>query len=130
MDYTKLARERFSNDNYAVMTSGIKIEKAEPNYAKCSMEIDERHLNTNGTVMGGAIFTLADYAFGVAANIEQSQAVSLSSSINFMRSTKGPVLYAEARCLKYGKSICFYEVIVTDSRGTDIAVMQATGFLK
>jgi len=130
MDYTKLARERFSNDNYAVMTSGIKIEKAEPNYAKCSMEIDERHLNTNGTVMGGAIFTLADYAFGVAANIEQSQAVSLSSSINFMRSTKGPVLYAEARCLKHGKSICFYEVIVTDSRGTDIAVMQATGFLK
>ena len=130
MDYTEIARERFSTDYYAVKTTGIKIEKADINYAKCSMEIDERHFNVDGNVMGGAIFTLADYAFGVAANTENPPTVSLSSTINFMRGSKGPVLFAEARCIKSGKTICFYEVTITDSEDNVIAVMQSNGFIK
>jgi len=128
MNYTQHAIDCFSNDRYAVATTGIKIEEADVNYARCSLEIDERHYNTNGFVMGGAIFTLADYAFGVAVNNENPQTVSLSCTINFIRPTKGPVLYAEAKSIKCGRSISFFEITVTDGAENIIASVLANGF--
>ena len=130
MDYTQNAKDRFYNDIYAVETTGIRIEEARPNYSNCSLKIDRRHFNTNGYVMGGAIFTLADYAFGVAVNVEDPSTVSLTSTINFMRPTKGPILYAEAKCIKSGRSISFFEVTITDDEGKIIATVAANGFRK
>lgn len=130
MDYTQLAKDCFYKDIFAVETTGVMIEEARPNYSRCSLLIDERHFNVSGNVMGGAIFTLADYAFGVAANIENPSAVSLTSTINFIRPTKGPVLYAEAKCIKSGRSITFFDVTVTDGEGNIIASVLANGFRK
>lgn len=128
MDYTENARQNFSADRYAIKTTGVKIEKAAPGYCLCSLAIDERHLNTNGDVMGGALFTLADYAFGTAANVGGSPTVTLSCTINFMRPTRGPLLYAEAKAQKSGHSVSFFEVSITEPDGKLIAVMQASGF--
>lgn len=130
MDNTEFDRELFLTDAYAVKTTGIKIEECNEDYARCSMEIDDRHFNMYGNVMGGAIFTLADYTFGITANTGKPETVSLTSTINFMRGTRGPVLYAEARCVKSGKNICFYEVTITDDENNIIAVAQANGFVK
>ena len=44
----------------------VEIEEVDDGYAKCSLEIQPHHLNAANTVMGGAIFTLADFAFAVA----------------------------------------------------------------
>jgi len=129
MDYKEQAVGRFSNDIYATKTTGVRIEAADESYAKCSLKIDERHYNTNGDVMGGAIFALADYAFGVAANTGNPPTVSLSSTINFIRPTRGPVLYAEARCIKTGRKISFFEVLVTDGEGRVIATVTSNGFV-
>lgn len=128
MDYTQQAKDKFYNDIYAVRTTGVRIEEAAPNYSRCSMEIDERHYNTNGDVMGGAIFTLADYAFGVASNTGNQPTVSLTGTINFIRPTRGPVLYAEAKCIKSGRSITFFEITVTDGEGNIVASLLSNGF--
>ncbi|MEA4894401.1 MAG: PaaI family thioesterase [Oscillospiraceae bacterium] len=130
MDYTEKAKEMFYGDSYAVGTTGVRIEEARPGYCRCRLEIDRRHYNTNGYVMGGAIFTLADYAFGVAANVENPSAVSLTSTISFIAPTKGPVLYAEAKCVKSGRSIAFYDITITDDDGGIIASVLANGFRK
>ena len=130
MDYTQLAKDCFYKDIFAVETTGVRIEEARPNYSRCSLKIDERHFNVSGNVMGGAIFTLADYAFGVAVNTGDPSSVSLSSTINFIRPTKGPVLYAEAKCIKRGRSITFFDVTVTDDDGNIIATVIANGFRK
>lgn len=130
MNYKELAIDHFSNDKYAVSTTGIEIDEVSLNYSKCSLKIDERHFNSDGNVMGGAIFTLADYAFGVAANTDNTQTVSLSGTINYIRATKGPVLYAEAKCIKSGKTIAFFEVTVTDDEGKIVATVLANGFRK
>ena len=130
MDYKQYAEEHFLNDIYAVETTGVKVEDAGVDYARCSLKIDRRHFNVDGNVMGGAIFTLADYTFGVAANIGKAQTVSLSSTINFIRATKGPVLYAEARCIKSGRNIGFFEIMVTDGVGNIIAMVLSNGFRK
>lgn len=128
MDYTQDAIERFSHDYYAIRTTGVKIEHVDINYAKCSLEVNEDHLNTGGNVMGGAIFTLADYAFGVAANTEAAPTVTLSSTINYLSPSKGPMLFAEARCVKSGRTICFYEVTVTDSSEKIVATLLMNGY--
>lgn len=121
--------ERFYRDRFASKTTGIKIEQADVDYARCSLEINDGHLNVNDCVMGGAIFTLADFAFGVAANFAGIKTVSLSSSINYLSPTVGPVLYAEVRCNKSGRSVAFYDIAVTDSTGKLVATVAATGFL-
>ena len=128
-DLTKFAQDSFSADVYAIKTTGVKIEKVSPGYCLCSLTVDERHLNNNGDVMGGAIFTLADYAFGTAANIGGQPTVTLSCTINFMRATRGPVLYAEAKKQKIGRNVSFFEVDITDPDGKLIAVMQSSGFV-
>lgn len=128
MDYTQWAIDSFSGDRYSVDTTGIKIEKVEELYARCSLTIEDKHLNKNNSVMGGAIFTLADYTFGVAANTPNTNCVSLSAHINFMRGTTGPVLYSEARCIKDGRNVCFFEVTITDSTGKTVAVVTVDGF--
>ena len=122
------ARKIFSKDLYATELSGIEIDEIGENYAKCSMKITEKHKNAYGGVMGGSIYTLADFAFAVASNYEKEQAtVSLSSQASFMSATKGSILFAEARLLKDGKRNNFFEVTVSDDRNKLIAVVSFTG---
>ena len=103
------ARLIFSKDLYATKLSGIRIDEIGQDYAKCSMQLTENHKNAYGGVMGGAIYTLADFAFAVASNYEKEQAtVSLSSQASFMSSTKGAILFAEAKLLKDGKRNNFF----------------------
>ena len=64
MDAQKLEQIQkvFANDRFAT-DNGAVIEQVDEGYAKCWLEIQPHHLNAAGTVMGGAIFTLADFAF-------------------------------------------------------------------
>ncbi len=122
------ARVIFSKDLYATKLSGIEIDEIGKDYAKCSMGLTENHKNAYGGVMGGAIYTLADFAFAVASNYEKEQAtVSLSSQASFMAATAGDTLFAEAKLLKDGKRNNFFEVTVTDNLNKLVAIVAFTG---
>lgn len=130
MDYTDEARQIFKDDIFATETSGIIIEKADDNYAKCVLKIEPKHLNAHNQVMGGAIFTLADFTFAIAANMKKAPTVTLSSTIQFLSTVKGKELIAETVCLKSGKSSCQMEVLIKDELGTAVAHAVSTGFRK
>ena len=122
------ARREFSRDLYATKQSGIVIDRIGENYALCSMELTGDHRNAYGGVMGGAIYTLADFAFAVASNFDKEMAtVSLVGQATFMSATRGNTLYAEARLLKDGRNNCFYEVTVSDNLDKVIAIVSFTG---
>ncbi len=121
-------RKRFSNDLFAAKQAGIEIIEADKNYSLCEMKITPFHLNAAGCVMGGAIYTLADYAFAVAANTDNPLTVTLSSNISFLRSVKTDRLQAECKLQKDGKNICFFRVNVTAPDGTVIAAVDTNGF--
>lgn len=128
MGTLKDAREVFSKDLYATKLSGAVIDEIGDNYAKCSMELTPDHKNAYGGIMGGAIYTLADFAFAVASNYgKECATVSLVGQANFMSATKGNKLFAEARLLKDGKRNSFFEVTVTDDLDKLIAVVSFTG---
>ena len=61
-------RERFQKDIYATETTGVEIVEAKPGRALCKLTLRPEHMNANGVPMGGAIFTLADFACAVASN--------------------------------------------------------------
>ncbi|MEG2377515.1 MAG: PaaI family thioesterase, partial [Clostridia bacterium] len=98
--------------------------------AVCSVNIQGRHENAGGAVQGGVIFTLADFAFAVAANCGGGLVVSLSSSISFIGQPHGASIAAHAKLRAETSRICFYDVDVTDSAGTLIARVDVTGYKK
>lgn len=116
-------------DQFAT-TSGIVLLDADKDFAVCSMGIRENHLNAAGAVQGGAIFTLADTAFGMAANAEGKLTVSLNNNISYLKSTKGKTLIATARRVSSTKRTCNYEIDVKDDLGELIAKMSGTGYIK
>ena len=85
------------------------------------MPIRPIHLNANSVPMGGAIFTLADFTFAVAAN-GHSQRITVTQqvSVTFLSPSRGKTLIAEAKCLKAGRTTCLYAVDVTDDLGAQV----------
>ena len=81
-----------------------------------------------GAVMGGVYFTLADFAFAVAANWQKLGTVSLNSEIAFLGSAKGDRLTAEAFCVKDGRTTSYYRVEVKDSEDRLVVVVNTTGY--
>jgi acyl-CoA thioesterase len=119
MDIEKL-KEFFKNDRFATMT-GIVIEEATPGYCKASMVIEDKHLNSVNVVQGGAIFTLADFAFAVASNSRGQIALAINVNISFLKGKSTGILYAIAREVSDPKRIGAYEVDVVDEQGEMIS---------
>jgi acyl-CoA thioesterase len=126
----KWARETFANDRFATEAAGVVIEEAGDKVCRCSMKITPIHKNAAGGVMGGAIFTLADLTFAVAANFGGHMTVSISSNISFIGVCKGDTLLSTAKCIKSGRSTCFYEIEISDDLGNKVAIVTITGFIK
>lgn len=122
-------REFFANDRFATL-QGMEIDSVSPEgEAVCSVALRPEHRNAVGGVQGGLIFTLADFAFAVAANREKIGAVTLESSIHFIRQPKGERLIAITRCLHHGRSTCHYQVTVRDELDTLVATALAAGYI-
>ena len=124
----KELQERFRSDRFAA-AMGAEILEARPGYAKCGLVLGELHRNAAGGVMGGVTFTLADFAFAVAANgFSDRVTVSQHVSITFLAVAKGRRLLAEARQLKAGRTTCLFQVEVRDELGTYVAHAAVNGF--
>ncbi len=121
------ARAFFAGDVYATAVTGAVIDECGPNYARCSLVLREDHRNAAGQVMGGVLFTLADFAFAVAANNRPPLTVTAVSQITFLSAARGSKLTAETRLVKDGKRSCCFQVDITDDLGTLVATVSSTG---
>ncbi|MBR3308227.1 MAG: PaaI family thioesterase [Lachnospiraceae bacterium] len=123
-------REFFAKDNFATQQTGIVIEDAAPGYAKVSIEIDDRHINGIGRVMGGVYFTLADFAASVAKNqdFDEEMSVAMNGQMDFISSASEGKLFAEARIIKDGRKISFCEIKIFDEKEKLIARSNITSY--
>ena len=124
------ATELFSKDIFATQVTGIKIVDITDQSVTCNLEITENHKNATGTVMGGVIYTLADFTFAVAANFHKSLTVSLTSEISYLGVARGKQLIATSSCIHEGRTTCYYSIKITDELGNDVAITNITGFIK
>nr|WP_320024449.1 PaaI family thioesterase [uncultured Acetobacterium sp.] len=118
------------NDQFAKLL-GLELVKIDIGYAEVRMEILEKHLNGIGIVQGGAIFTLADFAFAAASNAGGKVTVGINANITYSKPAKGKYLLAKATETSASRSLCNYTVDIFDEDNEMlIAKFNATGFIK
>jgi len=128
-DPVALVRRLMAGDRWAA-AAGARLDEVREGYARATMRLREDHLNGVAVAQGGAVFTLADFAFAAAANSHGTVAVALDTSITFARAATKGVLTAEAleESLSRRTSVC--NVRVTDGEGTIVALFRGTAFRK
>ena len=122
-------KEEYKNDRFATNAGCVVVDA---NYDKvvCEMPITDGLLNAHGGVMGGAIFTLADFAFAVASNLAGIPSVAIECNIRYYGATKGTKLIATCTPDKEGKTLGHYTVEITDDLGKKISGYTAIAFHK
>ncbi len=117
---TKIAKRLLAGDRFASLT-GIEIISAQKGYCKARLVIKDRHLNAANVVQGGAIFTLADLAFAVAANSHGQLALAINVNISFLHGISSGTLFATATEVCKPKRLGAYDVLITDDSENIIA---------
>ncbi|HEY8910979.1 MAG TPA: PaaI family thioesterase [Desulfosporosinus sp.] len=117
------------NDRFASFI-GLELVKMEPGYAVVRMDILEKHLNGVNMIQGGAIFTLADFAFAAAANASGQVTVGLNANIAYFKASKGKTLIAEAKEVSASQKIAHYNVDIFNENEDHIAQVSFTGYKK
>lgn len=124
-----LLRVLQAGDKFAAHNA-IELVSVAPGHAMTRLAVQPRHLNAVGIVQGGAIFTLADFAFGAASNSHGTVAVGINANITFQHAVHSGVLTAEAREISRNAKLATYTVNVTDATGELVAVFQGLAYRK
>lgn len=118
----------FKNDLFAMNQLNACILEAKDDFAKCSFKVMPFHKNAMDVVMGGALFTLADFTFAVATNQhEEYYTVSTTANTSFLNPGKGEEIFAEAIKIRDGKTVCFYDVNIYNEKSILIAKVNISG---
>jgi acyl-CoA thioesterase len=122
-------RRVMAGDRWAAAAAARLVE-VRPGYARTVMRLRDTHLNGVDTAQGGAIFTLADYAFAACCNSHGTVAVALDVSITFCRAATTGLLTAEALEESRTRRTSVCNVRVTDQEGSLVALFRGTAFRK
>jgi acyl-CoA thioesterase len=101
---------RIFNTSEFARLLGMEIVEAAEGYSRVTMDCAGK-LNPGGVAHGGAIFTLADQAFGIAANCCGIHRVAVSVSIQYIAPAQGR-LVAVARRVADNGTCDTYRVMV------------------
>lgn len=116
-----LNREMMRHDRASAML-GMVVERDDPGHAVVRMPVRDDMLNGFSITHGGLVFALADTAFAIACNEDDSVTVAVGGEIDFLKSTtSGQTLTATAiRRTRRGRQ-GIYDVTVTDETGDVVA---------
>jgi acyl-CoA thioesterase len=109
---------------------GIELVSLAPGRATATMPVKPLHLNGLGGAHGGAIFTLADFAFAAACNSHGPMAVAINVSITFVKAVNAGVLKAEARETSCNPRLGTYAIDVTNEQGELVASFHGLAYRK
>ena len=121
-------RRQLENDRFAA-ANGMRLVELRTGYAKMCFTVEKRHLNSMGTVHGGAIFSLADSAFGAATKTCGKMAPAISGNISFLKATRSGTLWAEAIEVSRSRKLAVYTVRVANDSGELVALFQGTAYV-
>ncbi len=109
---------------------GVEITEVGQGYARGKMTITPEHLNSAGTVHGGAIFGFADALFSVASNSHGSLAMAINVSISYFKAVREGTLYAEVKQVSLNPKLGTYLITITDQDNNTVALFQGTVYRK
>lgn len=129
MTNEELTVKYFENDGY-VKLSGITLVELTEEKAVASAKIGKEHLNANGSVQGGMLYTIADFAFAVHANFSHPATVTQGGHIQYIRAAVTGEITATARETVRAGHNTVSEVIIRDEKGEIVCVCNFNGFVK
>lgn len=96
----------------------LEVTELSSGYARVEKTVTPEDVNPLGVPHGGVYFSMADTACGRALMAAGQRAVTVNASYNFFSSARiGDHLTAVARQAKGGRTVCVYEVQVTNQNG-------------
>ena len=119
----------FKNDSFAKLV-GSELLEISHGKAKAKLDINSSHLNSNGTVHGGVVFSLADVVFAVASNSYGTIAMGINVSISYFKAVKQGTLYASAEEISINPKLATYLIKISDDNNDIIALFQGTVYRK
>ena len=122
-------RTFFGGDRFAAR-NGIELLEVEEGRALARLTVSGEHLNAAGVVQGGAVFTLADFAFAAASNSRGNVALAIEAHVTFLRAVRAGVLLAEAREESGSRRLSTCTVRVTGEGGELVALFTGTAYRK
>ncbi|OGT98201.1 MAG: phenylacetic acid degradation protein [Geobacteraceae bacterium GWC2_48_7] len=123
-------RQHFTTEDLFAKHTGIELIDVAPGWSKVCMKIQPYHFNGARTVHGGAIFTLADFAFAVASNSHGTLSMGINASISFVKAATKGILFAEAKEQSLNPKLASYSVTVTDEENDVVAIFQGMVYRK
>lgn len=131
MEPIDILKNKFENEDRYASSLGINLLEIKPGYAKIGMKVTREMVNFHGITHGGAIFSLADSAFGLAANSHGVSAVAMTVSIDYLAMTApGDYLVAVAEETQRSRKIGNYNIQVLNQDEKVIAAMRGITYLK
>jgi acyl-CoA thioesterase len=91
---------------------GLKFSRSESGVPRCILEIHEGVINVNGTVHGGALYTLIDVSMGwlLFDHLRKDERIAtVEMKINYLTAMSSGVLVAEAKLIHRSKRLAVLE---------------------
>jgi 1,4-dihydroxy-2-naphthoyl-CoA hydrolase len=115
--------------NGVARTLGMRIVSMSKKKIVAEMPIDERHMNRNGRVNGGALMAFADAmgAVGTVFNLPPGHlTTTLESKTNFFVAGAGPLISGVSKPLHLGRSTNVWQTTLKNPDGRVVAVVTQT----
>jgi len=107
---------------------GMDMDVIEPGHAVTRLRIGETHLNPNGVVHGGVLFTMIDTGMGLAVVtvLDGNRCASIEVHLRFLSAAASGVMEAHSTVVRRGGRVVHVESRVHDEAGTLVATGTGT----
>lgn len=117
-----------AKDNAFMNHNFMEVEQVQRDFAVVRLEIRPESHNPYGMVHGGALYTMADNAAGLAAHTDGRTYVTQNSHMQMLRNQPTGVLRAKAQLCYRGRSTCVVAVDIVNAEDLLLATGSFTFF--
>jgi len=127
---TQIIDQMMAKDGFTAWLGAVRLEEGE-GFCKLQMTIRKEMCNGFGIAHGGISYSLADSALAFASNSHGQHAVSIETSISYLKPlAEGDTIIATAKKISLGKSIAVYEVWIEKPNSELVALFKGTVYRK
>ena len=106
---------------------GLSLTKLDNEYSECVLETSDRLLNVNGSIHGGAIYTMVDVGMGAALRAhlaDDERMTTVEIKINYLVAVTSGTLTCQSRLLHKSRKLA---VLESEVRSGGVLIAKATG---
>ena len=116
----RMLKEKMQLNAFSVK-NGMELESAEPDRAVISLKVTPECCNPMGSIHGGALYTMADNAAGMAIFTDGRVYVTINGSLNYMHNVSSGIVRATGTVLHRGRTTAFAHVDINSEDGRLLA---------